>query len=275
MSLLAGGIATILQALNRRGIGSGYFAPAVCEPAYITASLLAAKMGGLPLVFGMTALSGLFEIAVSRVVQRLRFIFTPEVTGLVVAMVGVSIIPVAVPNFLGLKEGHSTIDPTVLLVSLITLGTMVSITIWSGGKTKLYSVLIGMIVGYAASYLFGLLGPEQVQRVLNAPLVALPNFSALGWSFDLSLIIPFAISSLCASVKTLGNITTCQKINDLDWKRPEMQSIKRGLLSDGMSMSLSGLLGGMGASLQPPAISASVWLQGPPAGRSPSLQEAF
>jgi xanthine permease XanP len=54
MSLLAGGIATILQALNRHGIGSGYFAPAVCEPAYITSSLLAAKMGGLPLVFGMT-----------------------------------------------------------------------------------------------------------------------------------------------------------------------------------------------------------------------------
>jgi len=248
MSLLAGGIATILQVLNRRGIGSGYFAPAVCEPAYITASLLAAKMGGLPLVFGMTALSGLFEIAMSRVVQRLRFIFTPEVTGLVVAMVGVSIIPVAVPNFLGLKEGHSAIDPTVLLVSLITFGTMVGITIWSGGKTKLYSVLIGMIVGYVASYLFGLLGPEQVQRVLNAPLVALPNFSVLRWSFDLSLIIPFAISSLCASVKTLGNITTCQKINDLDWKRPEMQSIRQGLLSDGMGMSLSGLLGGMGQS---------------------------
>jgi xanthine permease XanP len=75
-----------------------------------------------------------------------------------------------------------------------------------------------------------------------------PNFSFLKWSFDSSLIIPFAISSLCASVKTLGNITTCQKINDLDWKRPEMQSIKRGLLSDGMGMSLSGLLGGMGQS---------------------------
>ncbi len=248
MSLLAGGIATILQALNRRGIGSGYFAPAVCEPAYITASLLAAKMGGLPLVFGMTALSGLFEIALSRFVQRLRFIFTPEVTGLVVAMVGLSIIPVAVPNFLGLKEGHSTIDPTVLLVSLITFGTMVSITIWSRGRAKLYSVLIGMIVGYAASYLLGILGPEQIQRVFNAPVVDMPNFSLLRWSFDPFLVIPFAISSLCASVKTLGNITTCQKINDLDWKRPQMQSIKQGLLSDGISMSLSGLLGGMGQS---------------------------
>lgn len=84
--------------------------------------------------------------------------------------------------------------------------------------------------------------------MLNAPLVALPNFSVLRWSFDPSLIIPFAISSLCASVKTLGNITTCQKINDLDWKRPQMQSIKQGLLSDGLSMSLSGLLGGMGQS---------------------------
>jgi hypothetical protein len=37
------------------------------------------------------------------------------------------------------------------------------------------------------------------------------------WSFDASLILPFAIASLCASVKTIGNLTTCQKSNDADW----------------------------------------------------------
>lgn len=248
MSLLAGGIAVLLQALNRRGLGSGYFAPSVCEPAYLSATVLAAKAGGLPLVLGMTALSGLFEIAISRVVHRLRSIFTPEVMGLVVAMVGVSVIPVAVRNFLGITESSSTINPGVVAVSMITLGTMAAVAIWSKGKLRLFSVIIGMVTGYIVSYLAGFLPAAHIQQIADKPFVALPDFGRLDWSFDASLILPFLIASLSTSVKTIGNLTTCQKINDADWKRPDMINIKKGLLADGVSVTLSGLIGGMGQS---------------------------
>lgn len=248
MSLLVGGTSTILQALNRRGIGSGYLAPSVCEPAYISASLMAAKAGGLPLVLGMTALSGLFEMAISPVVHRLRRVFTPEVMGLVVAMVGISIIPVAVRNFIGVTEIHPTINPGVLTISMATLGTMAAITVWSRGKLRLFSVIIGMTVGYALSIITGHLPAAQLQQILEKPLMALPDVTLLSWSFDSSLIIPFAIASLCTSVKTLGNLTTCQKINDADWTRPEMGAIRRGLLTDGLGIVISGLAGGMGQS---------------------------
>lgn len=248
MSLLAGGIAVILQAGNRRGIGSGYFAPSVCEPAYISASLAAAQAGGLPLVLGMTALSGFFEMALSRVVHRLRRIFTPEVMGMVVAMVGISVIPVTTRNFLGIEAGGATIEPRVLAVSMITLGTMVSITVWSRGKLRLFSVIIGMVTGYVVSYGAGLMPEEDLRQVLAKPLLALPDLSQLRWSFDASLILPFIIASLCTSVKTIGNLTTCQKINDADWKRPDMPNLRKGLLADGMGATLSGLLGGMGQS---------------------------
>ncbi len=248
MSLLAGGIATLLQALNKKGIGSGYFAPSVCEPAYISASLMAAKLGGLPLVLGMTALSGIFEMAISRVVHRMRKVFTPEVMGLVVAMVGISIIPVAVRNFLGITEGRPAINPPVLIVSMITLGTMAAITVWSKGKARLFSVIIGMVTGYCVSFLTGLLPSAHIQQIFSKPFLALPDVTLLRWSFDASLILPFAIASLCTSVKTIGNLTTCQKINDADWIRPDMPSIKNGLFADGLSMSVSGLIGGMGQS---------------------------
>jgi NCS2 family nucleobase:cation symporter-2 len=248
MSLLASGIAVILQALNRKGIGSGYFAPSVCEPAYISASILAAKSGGIPLVLGMTAFSGLFEMAISRIVHRLRKIFTPEVMGMVVAMVGISVIPIAARNFMGIEENNPSINPAVLIVSMITLGTMVVITVWSKGKLRLFSVIIGMVTGYAVSYVMGLLPPAHIEQILNKPLIAIPDLRMVSWSFDVSLIIPFIIASLCTSVKTMGNLTTCQKINDMDWKRPEMPSIRKGLFADGLSMSLSGLMGGMGQS---------------------------
>ncbi len=258
MSLLASGIAVILQALNRKGIGSGYFAPSVCEPAYISASLMAAKIGGLPLVLGMTALSGIFEIALSRVVHRLRRIFTPEVMGLVVTMVGISVIPVATRNFLGIAGDSTQINPAVLTVSMITLSTMVAITVWSKSKVRLFSVIIGMITGYVVSYLSGLMPAAHLRQIFDKPLLALPDLTMLSWSFDASLIIPFLIASLCTSVKTIGNLTTCQKINDADWKRPDMSNLKKGLLADGMSVSISGLLGGMGQSSASSNIGLSV-----------------
>ena len=248
MSLLAGGISTLLQALNKKGVGSGYFAPSVCEPAYISASLLAARLGGLPLVLGMTALSGVLEMIISRIVHRMRKIFTPEVMGLVVAMVGISVIPVAVRNFLGITEHHSTINPHVLIISIITLGIMAAITVWSKGRLRLFSVIIGMVTGYTISILTGLLPPARIEQIFSKPLIALPDVGLLHWSFDSSLILPFAIASLCASVKTIGNLTTCQKINDADWKRPDMDSIRKGLFAEGMGMSISGLVGAMGQS---------------------------
>lgn len=54
--------------------------PIEYRSAYITASILAGKLGGLPLLFGLTVVSGVFESILSRLVQRLRVLFPPEVT---------------------------------------------------------------------------------------------------------------------------------------------------------------------------------------------------
>ena len=76
MSMLASGVGTIQQALKKKG----FLCPSVCGPLYLPASLLAAKTGGLSLVFGMTAIAGSFEVLLSRVMHRLRAIFPTEGT---------------------------------------------------------------------------------------------------------------------------------------------------------------------------------------------------
>ncbi len=58
LSMLAGGIGTIAQALNKGPLGSGYLCPQVSGPSYLAASMLAARTGGLSLVCGMTLLAG-------------------------------------------------------------------------------------------------------------------------------------------------------------------------------------------------------------------------
>ncbi len=108
MSMLAAGVGTVLHALNRRGIGSGYLCPSLCGPSFLSASLLAANVGGLHLLFGMTSVAGLFEVLLSRWIHRLRVLFPPEVTGLVVAMVGISVIPTALTNFMGRNAGSAS-----------------------------------------------------------------------------------------------------------------------------------------------------------------------
>ncbi len=251
MSMLAAGVGTVLHALNRRGIGSGYLCPSLCGPSFLSASLLAANVGGLHLLFGMTSVAGLFEVLLSRWIHRLRVLFPPEVTGLVVAMVGISVIPTALTNFMGRNATDAVTEMPELLVAFVTLGTMVGISVWSRGKLRLYSVLVGMTIGYLASIPLGILTAE-------APLAAVPHLDYFGWSFDVALLLPFMIAITCSTLKTIGDITTCQKINDADWRRTDMMNVGQGILADGLSAVFGGLVGTMGQSTSSSNIGLSI-----------------
>jgi len=62
------------------------------------------------------------------------------------------------------------------------------------------------------------------------------------------LIIPFTIATLISTLKTVGDITTAQKINDADWQRPDMKSVSNGIFADGLGGIIPGLIGGFGQS---------------------------
>ncbi|HVZ52431.1 MAG TPA: xanthine permease, partial [Pseudolabrys sp.] len=91
MAMLALAVAALLQALPRGPVGSRFLAPSIFTGVYLAPSVLAAKLGGLPLVWGMTMFAGLIEIGLSRVWSRLRAFIPPETAGMVVFLVGVII----------------------------------------------------------------------------------------------------------------------------------------------------------------------------------------
>src|SRR5262245_32889903 len=68
-SLLALGVGAILQALPRGPVGSGYLCPPTFVSGYLAVSLLAVRVGGLPLLFGMTVFAGLVEVTLSRLLR--------------------------------------------------------------------------------------------------------------------------------------------------------------------------------------------------------------
>ena len=187
-------------------------------PAYVPVSILAVKAGGLPLLAGMTLVSGLFGVVLSRLMGRLRPLFSAEVTGTIVMMVGLALIPVAVSRFLGIAESGGVIDPLSVSIASITFFVMVGVTVWGSARLRLFSVLIGIGAGSICAYASGLVSDEHLHRLEQASLLALPSFTGEGWSFSGALLVPFLVTALASSLKAVGDLTTCQKVNDAEWR---------------------------------------------------------
>ena len=249
MSMLAGGIATIMQALNKGPVGSGYLCTAGIDPTFVSCSILAGLTGGISMILGMSIFSGVLESLISRVINRMRILFPPEVTGVVLTMVGLNIVPVMISNFFGITGTESTVLPANIFVAVITLAGMVGTNVWSKGKLRFYSVIIGMAAGYIAAYLLGVLTVSDLEMITESPLLSFPDISYIGWSFSPLLVVPFIAATLATVLKAVAALTMCQRINDAEWKRADLDNIQRGTLADGLGSVVGGLLGGMRQSL--------------------------
>lgn len=248
MSMIAGGVGTILQSLRRGAVGSGYLCPQVCGPSFLSASVLVGRAAGLGGVVAGTFFGGFFESLFSRVIKRLRRFFPPEVAGTVVTMVGITVIPFAMPRFLGLSEADPTVKAFDIIVAVVTLATICAVTVWGKKRLRLYNIIIGMAVGYLLSYVLGILTPEHAEELSSAAFFALPAPAVHRWQISWGIVLPFIVASLCSSLKTVGDVATCQKINDTEWSHMDMDSVSGGLLADAASCMGAGLLGGMGQS---------------------------
>jgi NCS2 family nucleobase:cation symporter-2 len=258
LTMIACGIGTILQAMRWRGIGSGYLCPNLCGPNFFAASMAAAWLGGLPLMRGMTIVAGLSEMVFARFIHRLQFLFPTEITGLVVFMVGISLVPVGTSKFMHIDYSGEPIQLVSFLIAGATLLLMVALNVW-GNKVRLYSVLIGFAVGYGLSAMADLLPSGQFSRVVEAPWVGLPSLAG-AWDIEFrwSLVPVFVIVSICGALKSFGNLVMCEKVNDDQWTKPDTKRIGGGLMADGIAVTVSGVLGGLATDTSSSNVSFSV-----------------
>ena len=258
LTMIACGIGTILQAMRWRGIGSGFLCPNLCGPNFFAASMAAAWLGGLPLMRGMTIVAGIVEIIFARFVHRLAFLFPTEITGLVVFMVGVSLVPVGASKFLHIDYTGEPILVSSALAAAATLMVLVGLNVWGSSKLRLYGVLIGMAFGYTLSAIMGLMPTGQFQRVLDAPWVGLPTLAgAFDIDFRWSLVPVFVIVSICGALKSFGNLVMCEKVNDDKWTKPDTKRIGDGLVADGIAVTVSGVIGGVASDTSSSNVSLS------------------
>ena len=243
MSMIASGIATILQA--RGGfLGSGYLCPLTASLTFLPCSILAVQLGGFPLLFGMVIAAGLAMCLLSRVTSHLRVLFPPEVTGLMVSMSGLQLIALGCPRFIGYTGPGFVPDLRTVAVGMATLLAMIGATVWNRGKLHALPILIGLAIGYVLAGMFAVISWKQLSHELSEPWASLPQRAYGGLAFQWALLAPFLIACLTASLKSVGDVTLCQKINDASWKRTDMQSVAGGIFANGLGIALSGIVGG-------------------------------
>lgn len=257
LALIAAAIGTALQSLHKGPIGAGFLAPPVFSAIYLAPSVLAAEIGGLPLVFGMTIFAGLIEIVLAFALRRLRVIFQPILSGLTVFVVGLQLGLVGIGEVLDVTHVDLAAFPLHVAVTTLTLGVCIALSIWGKGAIRLFCSLAGLSIGVISAASVGMIGAIAQARIDAAPLFQVPGFDSLSYSFQPGLIPAFLAAALAATLRTVGVVTTCQRINDAAWKRPDMGNIRKGILADGLGSLIGGLLGAPGMNIAPSLVSIS------------------
>lgn len=237
-ALFCMGFSCILQTLKTRFIGSGYQSMSVADSAALSACILAAEIGGIPLVLGMTIFSGVLRFILGSFTFKLRRFFPAEVTGTMIFILGINLVPTALKNFLGTSG-----DPMHLLVALLTLLFMLSCTLFLK-PLKPYTALLGILFGFILAAVTGVFDLHSLDAVRQQSIVALPIYKELSYSFDLRALIPFTVVTMAGIVDNIGDYSACQSADDPNFKKPDWRSIESGIRGNALGTTLSGLLGG-------------------------------
>jgi len=252
-SMLALGIATLLQCGRWRTLGSGFLAPAIFTAAYLPSCLHAAASGGMALVAGMMMFAGVCEFLLAFALGRLRPYLPTEIAGLAVTMIGIMLGLLGFRLMFGLPQSGAGpgLEPAMTLDSVFGLGALVGIfvvNIWGPRWLRIYAVLVALVVAWVLAALLGLIDLAALREGMRQGVIGWPGLPQALPRFDSSLAFEFGVTALASSLRTLGDLTTCQKINDPNWQRPDMGSLKRGLLADGIGNVIAGGLGTIGLS---------------------------
>ncbi|EIX4875111.1 TPA: uracil-xanthine permease [Vibrio vulnificus] len=250
MSLFASGISSFIQIRTLGPIGSGLLSVQGTSFNFlgpIIGAGLALKAGGasvesmMAAIFGTILVASFAEILLSRVLEYARRIITPLVSGIVVTLIGLTLIQVGLVSMGGgyaaLGDGtFGSLDKLALAGTV--LGLIVLLNRAKNPYVRVASIVIAMLVGYVMAYFMGMVDTRQASS--SSALVALPIPMQFGLSFDWSLFIPLVLIFLITALEAIGDITATSEVSGEPVKGPVyMKRIKGGVLADGLNSAIA------------------------------------
>lgn len=240
MSLMVSGVATFIQCRRLGKIGCGLLCIQGTSFSFIGPIITAGLAGGLPAIFGATVAGSVVEMFVSRILKYARRIITPLVSGIVVTLIGMSLIKVGIISCGG---GDASAPDFGSLQNIgIALMVLVLIIIFNRSSNRFLrmgSIVIGLIVGYAVSWWLGMVDFSSIQSYAG---INYPQPFKYGLSFDFSSILGLGLVYLITSIEAYGDITANSLISEEPVEGETF--IKRaegGILADGFNSMIAGL----------------------------------
>ena len=251
MSLVISGIATFLQCKKVGPFGAGLLIVQGTSFNFIGPIIgigSAMVAAGTPVesvmaaIFGVVIAGSFIEMGVSRILPWVKMLITPLVTGIVVLLIGLTLIKEGLISMGGGYQAMSNntfANADNLIMSCTVLGLIILLNRIRITWVKSSAILIALIAGYT---LAGFMGHLDFSGLKDAPLVQVPTPMHFGLSFSWSLFIPMAFIYLVTSLEAIGDITATSKLSNqpvdgATW----MERIKGGVLVNGANSFLAGI----------------------------------
>ncbi len=197
----------------------------------------------MAIVTGGVLAGGLFHVALGAVIGRIRFALPPLVTGTVVLMIGLTLLPVGIQYAAGGAALAGTADYggwESWSMALVVLGVTLALSTLGRGIWALAAVLVGLIAGWAYALA---LGAVSLAPVAQAGWLALPVPLRFGVEFQLAAILGFCLMALVSAVETLGDVSGVTKTGA--GREPSAREIAGVIYGNGVATLAAGAFGGL------------------------------
>ncbi len=237
VALFVAGVSTIVQAYPIGPIGGRIPIVMGTSFAFVGASIAIGTRSGLSAVFGACLAAAAVELGIGFGMIRIRDLFPPLVTSIVVMLIGLTLIPVGVDYAAGGIAAADYGSATNLGIAAAVLGVTLVLNRFGKGFASRISILAGVIAGYAVA---AVLGRVDLTPVGEAGWLSVPSPLAFGLSFEASAIFVMGFVYVISAMETIGDITGVMAAVG---RRPTLDELKGGLVADSVSSAFAALFG--------------------------------
>ncbi|MCA0148189.1 purine permease [Rossellomorea vietnamensis] len=229
------GIATLLQVWSNRFFGIGLPVVLGCTFTAVGPMIAIGGQYGISAIYGSILVSGLFVIVISKYFGKLVRFFPPVVTGSVVTIVGITLIPVAMNNMAG---GQGSADFGSLENLALAFGTLLFILFlykFFTGFVRSVSILLGLMAGTVVAFV---LGKVDFSAVGDASWfhMAKPFYFGMP-TFEITAILTMILVAMVSLVESTGVYFALGDITD---KKISEEDLAKGYRAEGLAIVLGG-----------------------------------
>ncbi|HEU4965811.1 MAG TPA: nucleobase:cation symporter-2 family protein [Bacilli bacterium] len=230
------GLATLLQTLGTKYFGIRMPVVLGCTFTAVGPIIAIGLSSNLATVYGSIIAAGLFVFLAAPLFGKLLRFFPTVVTGSVVTIIGLSLIPVAMKNAAGGEGAPDFGTPSNLALAAGTLVLILAINRLATGYLRAISVLVGLVAGTVAGYFMGLVRFDTVADASWFSIVQPFYFGTP--EINIGAILTMILVCIISMVESTGVYVALGKIVDRDIQAGD---IVKGLRAEGIAIFLGGL----------------------------------